>query len=137
MGSFNRKSEFRKAGNVDKPISSSERFNFTNDPHLSLLTKFWGNNYAHVMLTAEADSLPTDANELLHDCGLVGCHTSKSNDLSVHARIDSSGYIRLLWESDVCNRNGHAAFLRVTFGKRQIEQLKHRASVRLNNCLTT
>ena len=56
---------------------------------------FGGNNYAHVILTAEADSLPTDEKELLDDNGLVGCHSSRSNDLSVHARIDSSGYIRL------------------------------------------
>ena len=56
MGSFNRKSEFRKAENIDKSmISSNERFNVTNDPHLSLLTEFLWNNYAHVILTAEAD----------------------------------------------------------------------------------
>ena len=47
----------------------------------------------------EADSLSTDAKQLLEDHGLVGCHSSRSNDLSVHARIDSTGYVRLLWES--------------------------------------
>ena len=41
MVSFNKKSEFRKAENTDKPISSLEKFNVTNDPHLSLLTEFW------------------------------------------------------------------------------------------------
>ena len=71
-----------------------------------------------MILTAEADSLPTDAKELLHDNGLVGCHSSRSNDLSVHARIDSSGYIRLLGESDVDDRNGHAAIFEVKFGKK-------------------
>ena len=90
MGSFNRKSEFRKAENFDQLISSIEKFNVT-----TLLTEFWGNNYAHVILTAEADSLPTDAKGLLNDYGLVGCHSSRSNDLSVHARINSSGYMRL------------------------------------------
>ena len=40
MGSFSKKSEFRKAENIDKPISPNERFNVTNDPHLSLLTEF-------------------------------------------------------------------------------------------------
>ena len=30
---------------------------------------------------------------------MVGCHSSRSNNLSVHARIDSRGYVRLLWES--------------------------------------
>ena len=73
MGSFNRKSEFRKAENIDKSISSNEKFNVTNDPQFSFLTEFFGNNYAHVILTAEADSLPTDAKELLNDYGLVGC----------------------------------------------------------------
>ena len=40
MTSFNRKSEFRKAENVDKPISSNEKYHVTSDPHLSLLTDF-------------------------------------------------------------------------------------------------
>ena len=55
--------------------------------------------------------------ELLDDCGLVGCHSSRSNDLSVHARIYSSGYSRLLWGSDD-GRNGHAAIFEVKFGKK-------------------
>ena len=41
MGSFNRKSEFRKSENVDKPISSNEKFGVTNDPHWSLRAEFW------------------------------------------------------------------------------------------------
>ena len=49
IGSFNLKAE-----NMDKPISSSEKFNVTNDFQLSLLREFWGHNYAHVILTAEA-----------------------------------------------------------------------------------
>ena len=96
MCSFKRKSEFRKAENMDKPISLNEKFNVTNDPQLSLLREFGRNNYAHVILTAEVDSLPTDEKELLNDCGLVGCHSSKSND-----------------------RNGHAAILEVKFGKKK------------------
>ena len=40
MGSVGRKGEFRKAENIDKPISSNEKFNVTNDPHLSVLTEF-------------------------------------------------------------------------------------------------
>ena len=42
MGSFNRKSEFRKAENMDKPVSPQEKFNVTSDPQLSLLREFWG-----------------------------------------------------------------------------------------------
>ena len=49
--------------------------------------------------TAQVDSRPTDEKELREDYGLVGCHSSRSNDLSVHARFDSTGYVRLLWES--------------------------------------
>ena len=90
MGSFNRKGEFRKAENMDKPISLNEKFNVTNDPQLSLLRRFGRNNYAHVILTAEADRLPTDEKELLDDYGLVGRHSSRSNELSVHPTIDSS-----------------------------------------------
>ena len=71
-------------------------------------------------LTAEADSLPTDAMQLLEDYGLVGCHSSRSNDLSVHARIDSTGYVRLLWESND-DKNGHAANSEVKFGRKQNE----------------
>ena len=55
MASFNRKSKFRKAENMYKLVSPNEKFNVTN-----LLREFWGNNYAHLILTAEADSLPTD-----------------------------------------------------------------------------
>ena len=58
-----------------------------------------GKKYAHVILTTEADSLPTGATYLLEDYGLVGCHSPKSNFMSVHARIDCTGYVRLLWES--------------------------------------
>ena len=47
---------------MDKQISLNEMFNVTHDPQLSLLTEFLENNYAHVILTAEADRLPTDAN---------------------------------------------------------------------------
>ena len=58
MGSFSRKSEFRKSQNLSNPIAQNERYNVTN---LSLLREFWENNYANVIMTAEADSLPTDA----------------------------------------------------------------------------
>ena len=66
---------------MGKPISPNEKFNVTNEPQLSHLAEFWGNNCAHVILTAEADSLPTDEKELFHDSGLVGCHSGRSNDL--------------------------------------------------------
>ena len=52
-----------------------------------------------MILTADADSLSTDAKQLLEDYGLVGCHSSRGNYLPVHARIDFPGYVRPLWES--------------------------------------
>ena len=63
MCSFNWKSEFRKAENLDNPITKGEKFNVDE---LSLLTEFWRNNDAHVILTPEADSLPTDEKKLLN-----------------------------------------------------------------------
>ena len=51
-----------------------------------------------MILTAEADSLPTDEKKLFEDHGFVGCHSSTRKALSVHARNDSSGHVRLLWE---------------------------------------
>ena len=99
-------------------MTSGEKFNVPNDPQLSLLKECWRNNCAHVTLTAEADSLPPDEKKLLDDHDLVGCHsTSRSNDLSVHARIDSSEYVRLKWEFND-DKNGHAAIFEVTFGKK-------------------
>ena len=35
------------------------------------------NDYAHVILTAEADSRPTNEKKLLDECGQVGCHSSE------------------------------------------------------------
>ena len=69
MGSFNQKSEFRKPENLNKPVAKGEKFNVAD---LSLLREFWGNNYAHVFLTAKADSLSTDAKQLLEDYGFGG-----------------------------------------------------------------
>ena len=43
--------------------------------------------------------MPTETRHLLGDSGLVGCHPARSNDLRVHAKIDSTGYVRFLWES--------------------------------------
>ena len=64
---FNRKSEFRKPENLNKTISKGEKFNIAE---LSILKECWGNNYAHVLLTA--DNLPTDTRQLLEDYGLMG-----------------------------------------------------------------
>ena len=77
---------------------------------------------AHVILTAEADSLPTDTRQLLEDYALVGCRSTRSNDLSVRARIHSTGYAHLLWESiGEENEFSHAAIFEVKFGKKAEE----------------
>ena len=116
MGSFNRKSEFRKPENRNKPITKGEKFNAAE---LSLLREFGGNTCAHVIFTVEADSLPTEARQLFEDYGLVGYHSDRSKDLSVHARIDSTSYVRLLWESiEEYDKLTHAAIFDVEFGKK-------------------
>ena len=52
------------------------------------------------------------------------CHSSRSNDLSVHARNDSTGYVRLLWESsEDDDKNTHAAIFEVKFGKKAEEAI--------------
>ena len=85
-----------------------------------------------MIVTAEADSLPTDEKELLEDYGLEGCHSSRSNDMSVHARIESTGYVGLLWESSKDDdKNTHAAIFEVKFVKRQKKQSQIHASEQL------
>ena len=50
---------------------------------------------------------------------MVGCHSSRSNDPSVHARIDSTGYVRLLVESsEEDDKISHAAIFEVKFVKK-------------------
>ena len=57
MGSFDRKSEFRKTENMDKPIVPQEKYNVTDHRQLPLLREVMRNSYAHVILTAEAEQL--------------------------------------------------------------------------------
>ena len=77
-----------------------------------------------MILTAEADSLPTDEKELLEDYGLVGCHSTRSDDLSVRARIDATGYVGLFSESnEEDDKNTHAAIFEVKFGTKADEAI--------------
>ena len=47
----------------------------------------------------------------------MGCHSNKSDCLSVHTRIASSGHVRFLWESNEEEDKGsHAAIFEVKFG---------------------
>ena len=48
-------------------MTKGEHFNVDE---LSLLKEFWGNNYAQVIMTAEADSLSTDAKRGLRLSGM-------------------------------------------------------------------
>ena len=50
------------------------------------------------------------------------------------ARIDSSGYIPLLWEPDVDDRNGHAAIFEVKYCKtseRAVKESRERSAEQL------
>ena len=49
------------------PLAKGEKYSITD---LSLLRQFWRNNYASVIMTAEADSLTTDAKPLLELGGM-------------------------------------------------------------------
>ena len=49
----------------------------------------------------------------------MGCHSNRRIDLSVHARIDYTGYVHLLWESiGEENEFSHAAIFDVKFGRK-------------------
>ena len=67
----------------------------------------------------------------------MGCHSRKSNDLSVHAGIDSTGYVRILWESSEDDKCTRAAIFEVTLGKKQKRQSQIRASEQLIRYLLT
>ena len=56
----------------------------------------------------------------------MGCHSSLSDDLSVHARIDSTGHVRLLWESsEEDNKCTHAPIFEKKFGKKVEDATKN------------
>ena len=59
-----------------------------------------------------------DTRQLLEACGLVGCHSARSTDLSVHAKMDSTGYVRL-WESiGEANEFSNATIFQVKIGQK-------------------
>ena len=56
----------------------------------------------------------------------MGCHSSLSDDLSVHARIDSTSHVRLLWESsEEDNKCTHAPIFEKKFGKKVEDATKN------------
>ena len=63
MGDFHWNREFRKPAILNKPLDE-EKYNIAD---VSLLKEFWWNNYAHLIWTAEADTLPTNEKQLLED----------------------------------------------------------------------
>ena len=82
-------------------------------------------------LTAETDCFPTDAKQLREEYFLLECHSSRSNDLSVHARVDTTKKHRLLWESIKENdKYPHAECFEVKFG----EHLKNNHLYARPNC---
>ena len=55
---------------------------------------------------------------------MVGCPSARCNYLSVYARINSTGYVRLLWESNFGEDKGsHAGIFEVKFGQKSQESL--------------
>ena len=88
----------------------------------NMLTTFWGQNYGHILLTAEAGTLPMDKIFLLNEFGLTGQHSSQEY-LACHAKLGEGGYIRLVWETDVNGTEfdpkgrNTAAIFEIYFGK--------------------
>ena len=122
MRSFSRKTEFWKTENMHQPFLRKRNSTLPTTGSCHFSENFGRNDYAHVTLTAEADSFPTDENEFLDDYGMVGCYSSRSEDLPVHARIHSSRYVPSLWESDD-DRKGHVLHsLTSSLARRQKEQ---------------
>ena len=74
--------------NLSRPITKGEK---TMSLNCHSSRNFEVSNFAHVIMTAVRD-----AKQSFENYGLVGCHYSRSNDLAVHARIDSTSYVRLL-----------------------------------------
>ena len=106
MGSFNRKSEFWKRENLNKPITKGDEFNVAE---LSLLREFGRINYAHVILTAEADSLPTDEKELLDDYVLVGCHSAAATTRQSTLELIPQDLLAFYGNQMSCNLSGHVS----------------------------
>ena len=56
---------------------------------------------------------------MLEDYGLVGCHSARSNDLSIRANFDSTGCVRLRWQSiGEENEFSYAAIFEVKIGQK-------------------
>ena len=110
-----RNNGFQKVENMDKSVTSGEKFNVTNEPQLSFLREIWRKT---ARMWPWRQRL-TACQQMKRSCLMtVACGmSSRSNDLSAHARIDSSECVRLIWEFND-DKNGHSAIFEVTFGKK-------------------
>ena len=63
MGSFNRKSEFRKPHKTEQDLLQEMKSSMSQICHFS--EKSGGNNDAHWIMTVEADGLTTDGKKVL------------------------------------------------------------------------
>ena len=136
VGSFNRKSEFRKAENIEKPILQMKSSTLPAILSCHSSQNSGGKNCAHATSTAEADSSPTDANKLLKDNCLVGCDSSKkamtcqsTRELIPQDIVSFYGNQMLMTEMDM-----HQTF-KSDLARRQKEQSENRASDLLSNSL--
>ena len=95
---FNNLGNFQRTQKITNPSTGKTKTLVMKDKNM--LTTFWGQNYGHILLTAEAGTLPMDQEFLLNEFGLTGKHT-KEEYLACHAKIGHGGYVRLVWETDV------------------------------------
>ena len=65
---------FMNLGNMARTawVTTGENKKTIKDERINILQEFWGNNYAHIVITAEADELPQDPEELKSRVGLIG-----------------------------------------------------------------
>ena len=81
---------------------------------MNMLLECWGQSYAHIVLTAEAGTLPMDQKKLKKKFGLTGAH-SQEEYLACHARVGTTGSVEKIWESDPTSTST-AAIFEIVFG---------------------
>ena len=132
MGSFNRKSDFRKAEDMSKPVTQGEKFNVTG---LSLLREFWANNDAHVILTVEADAYQQMKRSCLRTMAWWDATQAEAMTCQSTQELIPQD-IFLLCGNQMMTDMDMRQSLMSSLAKRQKEQPHNRVSDRLSSSLT-
>ena len=84
----------QKTTSMANPITGERRT--LRNPGMNMLLECWGQNHAHVILTAGANNLPQDKDRQKQQYGLTGAY-SKESSLACHANVGDSGPVEKLW----------------------------------------